>query len=161
MDYQVRKAGEGDWEAITAIYASARKFMAQAGNPGQWGTNHPDEEQLRQDIAAGELYVLTDGDTIHGVFAFLLRPDPTYGVVYGGDWHADRPYGVLHRVAGDGSGGILHAAVAYAEQFTDCLRIDTHEKNLPMQRSIAREGFQKCGIIHLLNGEPRIAFDRV
>ena len=157
----MRKAGITDLPLILEIYASARAFMAQSGNPRQWGTTNPPEETLRNDIARGNLYVLTEGDGIHGVFAFLREEDPTYRVIYGGAWHSSRPYGVLHRVAGDGSGGILKAAVGYAEQFCDYLRIDTHAENLIMQRQIGRMGFSRCGIIHLLNGEPRIAYDRV
>lgn len=161
MDYEVKKAEIGDLPKILKIYESARAFMVRAGNPGQWGTTEPKESVLRQNIGDGDLYVLTRDGVIHGCFAFFLKPDPTYAVIEGGSWKSDAPYGVLHRVAGDGSGGILKAAVEYALQFTDHLRIDTHEKNLPMQKAIRSMGFSYCGIIYLENGAPRLAYERI
>ena len=161
MDYEVKRAEIGDLPKILEIYESARAFMVRAGNPGQWGTTEPKESVLRENIADGDLYVLMDGGVIRGCFAFFLKPDPTYAVIEGGRWKSDAPDGVLPRVAGDGSGGILKAAVEYALQYTDHLRIDTHEKNLPMQRSIRNMGFTYCGIIYLANGSPRLAYERI
>ena len=40
------------------------------------------------------------------------------------------------------------------------IRIDTHKDNIPMQRALAKHGFIKCGIIHLANGDERIAFQK-
>lgn len=159
MEYSVRPAGERDMRRIEEIYAYARAFMAAHGNPNQWGTTHPPREQLEQDIAAGNLYVVTAEETIHGVFYFFLGPDPTYLHIENGAWHADRPYGTIHRIAGDGSGGILGAAVGFGKQRTDYLRIDTHEDNKVMQRAVEKQGFRRCGIIHIADGSPRIAYD--
>ena len=39
------------------------------------------------------------------------------------------------------------------------LRIDTHEKNTPMQTVIKRNGFVYAGIIICANGTPRLAYD--
>ena len=157
--YFVRKAEEGDMPRIAEIYACARAFLAANGNPTQWGTDRPPLAQLERDIAAGDLYVITDEQTIHGVFAFLLGDDPTYAVIYDGAWHFDKPYGTLHRVAGDGSGGIFSTAVAFAKQRSSYLRIDTHENNRVMQHVIAKAGFQRCGMIITDDGTPRIAYD--
>ncbi len=160
MEYQVRKAAGEDLPRILAIYAQAREFMASRGNPGQWGSHHPPKELLWEDIRQGNLYVLEADDGIHGVFAFLLGEAPTYRTIYDGQWHKASPYGTIHRIAGDGSGGILHGAVRYCGSIADYLRIDTHSDNDPMQRAIEREGFRKCGTIYLPDGNPRIAFDR-
>ena len=55
---RVRKANEGDLEQIMAIYAHARTYMEQTGNPNQWGpTNWPPEQLIRDDIARGKCYV--------------------------------------------------------------------------------------------------------
>lgn len=161
MEYQVRRAEPKDYDRILAIYASARDFMARAGNPTQWGSTEPRESVLKQNMADGDLYVVTEGQTIHGVFAFLQWEDPMYGVIEEGSWHSSSPYGVLHRVASDGSGGILRAAVTYAQQFSDHLRIDTHRDNHPMQKAIGRMGFTYCGIVYTDRGSPRLAYDRV
>ena len=71
------------------------------------------------------------------------------------------PYGVIHRVAGDGSGGILKAVIQFADEKSGYLRIDTHSDNYVMQKALTKYGFQKCGIIFVEDGSPRIAFDRV
>ena len=160
MNYTVRQAKIQDLTRIEEIYAAARAFMAANGNPNQWGTHNPPHEQLVQDIDEGKLYVITDGETIHGVFFFWIGEDPTYSEINGA-WHSDSPYGTIHRIAGDGSGGILRTAVAFAKQHIDHLRIDTHEKNIPMQRCLAKHGFQRCGMIYLEDGDPRIAYQKV
>ncbi len=160
MEYQVRKASQSDLPGIMKIYEQARRFMAEQGNPHQWGLHHPSESLLKKDIREGNLYVLLENKTVHGVFAFLLGEDPTYAVIHDGAWHRAVPYGTIHRIAGDGSGGILHGAVSYCETMIEYLRIDTHADNFPMQKAIAKEGFQKCGIIFLPDGNPRIAYDR-
>lgn len=160
MDYTVRKAKTQDLTRIEEIYAAARAFMAANGNPNQWGTHNPPHAQLVQDIEEGKLYVITDGETIHGVFFFWIGEDPTYTEINGA-WHSDSPYGTIHRIAGDGSGGILRTAVAFAKRHIDHLRIDTHEDNRVMQGAIQKAGFQRCGIIHIADGSPRIAYDLV
>ena len=160
MEYTVRKAVREDLPRIEEIYAVARAFMARTGNPNQWGTHHPPVCQLEKDIAGGKLHVIVS-DGIRGVFYFARETDPTYLEIFDGGWHSDGPYGVIHRIAGDGSGGILKTAVAYASLHCGYLRIDTHEDNTVMQRALAKLGFQKCGIIYLENGDPRIAFDRI
>lgn len=161
MDYIVRHAKAEDLNRILEIYALARDFMARTGNPNQWGKNHPPKEQLERDIADGTLYVIGDGNGIHGVFYFFIGEDPTYGNIYEGAWHSDKPYGTIHRIAGDGSGGILRTAVEFAKHHIDHLRIDTHENNKVMQRTVEKQGFRRCGIIYIADGSPRIAYDRI
>lgn len=158
MTYTVRLAQLSDLGRIGEIYSFARDFMASNGNPNQWGKSYPPTEQLRQDITEEKLYVITDGKNIHGVFFFWIGEDPTYRRIEGA-WRSDLPYGTIHRVAGDGSGGILKTAVAFAEEKSGHLRIDTHEDNHVMQRAVMKLGFQPRGIIFLEDGSPRIAYD--
>lgn len=159
MEYSVRLARETDLPRIEEIYAYARDFMARNGNPNQWGKTNPPSEQLRQDISESKLFVITDGEAIHGVFFFWIGPDPTYGRIDGGTWRSDSSYGTIHRIAGDGSGGILRTAVEFGRKQINHLRIDTHEENLVMQSAVTKLGFQRRGMIFLSNGSPRIAYD--
>lgn len=156
--YQIRKAVPEDMPQILSIYASARQFMAENGNPNQWGTTNPPQSQLMQDIADGTLYVM-ESDTIHGVFFFSLGEDPTYQKIYEGSWGSDAPYGTIHRIAGDGSGGIVGTAVAFAKQFISHLRIDTHKDNQVMQHVLEKQGFSRRGIIYIADGSPRVAYE--
>lgn len=159
MEYELRKAQWEDLPRILEIYAYARRFMAETGNPNQWGTTTPQVSQLEDDIQKGDLYVLIHDDQIHGVFYFYIGLDPTYGFIEDGQWRSDTPYGTIHRIAGDGSGGVLAAAVKFGKERINHLRIDTHHDNKIMQKAVVKYGFQRSGIIYLENGSPRIAYD--
>lgn len=160
MRYVIRKAEPADLETILSIYAQARKFMAENGNPNQWGKTNPPQSQLTEDIGNGMLYVI-ESDGIHGVFFFCAGEDPTYRRIYEGSWMRDTPYGVIHRIAGDGSGGIVGAAVNFAKQQIQHLRIDTHEDNKVMQHVLEKHGFSRRGIIYIADGSPRIAYEMI
>ena len=159
MNYSVRNAVSGDLDRIEEIYAYARDFMARTGNPNQWGKTNPPHEWLVEDIRQQLLYVITEGQQIHGVFYFYIGADPTYGQIEDGAWKNESSYGTIHRIASDGSGGILRTAVNFCAGKINHIRIDTHHDNIVMQRAVAKLGFQRSGIIHLANGSPRIAYE--
>lgn len=159
MAYQIRKAQAADLPAIMKLYADARQFMAAHGNEAQWGWNYPSETLLCRDISQESLYTILDENGIHGVFYFNMGPDPTYAEIQDGQWNSKRQYGVIHRIAGDGSGGILRTAVEFASKQIDYLRIDTHADNYVMQRALEKLGFSRCGIIYVEDGSPRLAYD--
>ena len=160
--FKIRNARMEDLPQIMPIYAYARKFMVQTGNTSQWKNNFPPEELLRGDIEKRQLYVIEEDGQIHGVFAFVLGADPTYAVIEDGAWRSDEAYGTIHRIAGDGKiHGILEQAVTFCEQKNRHLRIDTHEDNKVMQHLILKNGFERCGIIHIADGTPRIAYEKV
>ena len=157
----IQKANLSQLPGIMAVYERARVFMAQTGNPDQWGMAYPPEEMIRQDILDGKCYVNLQGKTIAAVFYFANETDPTYGYIEG-DWLNDKPYGVIHRIAvGESGKGVAAECFQYAVERCENLRIDTHEDNIPMQRCLAKHGFQRCGIIYLENGDPRIAYQKV
>lgn len=160
MGYNVRRALFADLPRIEEIYAKARTFMETSGNPTQWGKSYPPREMLESDIQAGNLFVIGDENMVHGVFYFFIGEDPTYTKIYDGQWHSRERYGTIHRIAGDGSGGILRSAVNYGKKQCSYLRIDTHEDNKVMQRTLERQGFRRCGIIYIEDGSERIAYDR-
>ena len=149
-----------DLPRILEIYTCAREFMAKTGNPSQWGNHYPPLDMLTADIPAGNLYVVEDGQ-VHGVFAFFTEPDPTYSYIEDGAWLDDSPYGTIHRVAGDGSGGVFTAVLGFAMEQNSHVRIDTHHDNKVMQHVLEKNGFMRCGIIYLENGDPRIAYEKV
>lgn len=159
MDYEIRKAGREDLPAAEEIYANARRFMAEHGNPNQWGKIDPPREVLEEDIRQGNLYVLQHQGKIHGVFYFALGEDSTYRVIEGGAWASHTPYGTIHRIASDGSGGILAAAVAFGRERIAHLRMDTHRDNYIMQKALEKQGFCYRGIIHVANGSERLAYE--
>lgn len=156
----IQKANLSQLTRIMEIYGQARAFMAQTGNPDQWGSAYPPEEMIRQDIENEKCYVNLENDRIRAVFYFAVEEDPTYGYIEGA-WRNDRPYGVIHRIAvGESGKGVAAECFNFAYERCGNLRIDTHEKNIPMQRCLAKNGFQRCGIIYLEDGDPRVAYQK-
>lgn len=156
---QIRKAKPSDIEEILRVYAAARAFMRATGNPNQWSGGHPARELLEDDIQKGQLYVGETDSGVNAVFAMLAGPDLTYAVIEDGKWPNTRDYGVIHRIASDGTcHGVLPQCVEYVKQFYDEIRIDTHHDNKVMQHLLEKNGFVRCGIIYLENGDPRIAY---
>ena len=160
----VRKAVMDDFPVILNIYATARSFMAKTGNKTQWADGHPSAELLRECIHAQKLFVFTesaDSDAIHGCFYFALEQDPSYAQIEDGNWLSDTPYGVSHIVASDGQiHGFLRKVLDFCEPQISHLRIDTHHDNKIMQHVLSKNGFHQCGIFHLANGDPRLAYEK-
>ena len=164
-EMKIRKAQNEDIARIMEIYAFAREYMAAHGNPNQWGpTNWPPEDLILEDIRLGRSYVCVAGDGIVGVFYFDHGKDiePTYRVIEDGDWLSDEPYGVIHRIASDGSvRGIGSFCFNWASGQCSHLRADTHPDNKTMQNLLQKLGFEKRGIIHVEEDEyPRFAYEK-
>lgn len=159
----VRKTEYTDLPKLLKVYAAARDIMRESGNSKQWAGDYPPEEMLRSDIETGVGNVILDENgEIVGSFAFITGVDPTYIVIEDGEWLNDEPYGTIHRLASDGTTrGILSTALNYGLQFRDNIRIDTHEDNSIMRTILPNYGFKYCGIIHLENGDPRLAYQYV
>ena len=158
--YQIRLAENKDLPEILQIYADARAFMTKTGNPNQWGNHHPPRAMLEADILNRKLYVAVKNERVEGVFFFTLEPDPTYVKIYDGAWHSDGQYGTIHRIASGGGKGIFQDVLEFCLKACNYLRIDTHHDNVVMQHVVEKYGFQRCGIIYLVDGQPRIAYDR-
>ena len=162
--FQIRKSELNDIPDMLSVFEIARQTMRANGNPQQW-LNYPSEELLEADIRARKSYVLEANGKIAGTFFFALEEDPTYLVIDDGAWLNDAPYGVIHRIASNGTErGVLKAAIDYCAQFSTNLRIDTHRDNTIMQHLLEKYGFQKCGIIYVQDAvsdhSPRIAYHR-
>lgn len=158
---QIRHTKPEDIPAVLALYEGARRFMVQNGNPNQWTDGYPGRDQLEADLAADGSYVCTDGDKIVGTFFFIVGEEPAYRRIEDGRWLNDRPYGVVHRItAASGTRGIASFCLDWCFSRWDNIRIDTHQDNIPMQRALAKNGYQRCGTIYLADGSARIAFQK-
>ncbi len=159
----IRKAMHADLHDILAIYESARVFMRETGNLTQWTGGYPSPEVVCADILRACLYLCEEDGDLLGVFYYAEEEDPTYGTIYDGAWLNNLPYAVIHRIAisaqarGRGVAGFIFDT-CFAKHPN--LRIDTHRDNAPMQRALEKAGFKRCGIIHLLNGDERVAYQR-
>lgn len=158
----IRPATHADLPAVSQVYAYARVFMAEHGNPTQWGTTYPPVDVLEEDIRLGRLYVDEHDGAVCGAFMFVIWEDPTYGYIEDGAWLDNSPYGVIHRVASNGTvPGTLGRCLEFCRGKISHLRIDTHADNYPMQHLLDKMGFIRCGIVYMEDGSPRIAYERL
>ena len=156
---RIKDASIDDIEMIMKIYRYAQDYMVRSGNPDQWGHFYPGVELVEMDIRSGACKVIYDETGIHGVFALFQDEDPTYKHIEDGEWLNEEPYVTIHRVAGDGNvHGIFKCASDYCKDIAANVRIDTYADNKIMQRQIEKNDFVKCGIIHIKDGSPRLAY---
>lgn len=158
-----RGATRANLDRILQIYDHARSLMAETGNPTQWGGGYPPRELLEEDITSNRLFVYVVNGQLEAVFAFVLGADPTYAAIEDGGWLNDTlPYGTLHRLASAGTRkGVADEVIAWCAERCDSLRADTHADNKIMQHILEKNGFARCGIIHVADGTPRIAYQKL
>ena len=155
----IRKSTEQDIPRMLEIFAIARRFMAETGNPNQWAETYPSNELLMNDINSGDSYVCLEDDKVVATFVLRGGNDPTYNIIYDGEWKNDNPYATIHRIASSGEvKGIFNHTMKFALQNYATIRIDTHRDNKVMQHTILKAGFSYCGIIHCWSGDERLAY---
>ena len=173
----IRIANREDIPVIMETYAVAREFMRSTGNPAQWTDGYPAEELVAEGIRGGKHYVCECGSQtaagvpaadggikgeLAGTFWFSAGPDPVYAEIYDGAWLDDAPYGVIHRLASNGKfRGVADACFEWCFAQTGNIRVDTHRDNVVMQNILKKNGYVRCGIVHLPSGAERIAFQKV
>ncbi len=162
MSYTIRKSTLADLPIILNLRDQAREIMRSYGNTFQWPDGYPRDDMFLKDIELGGSHVMLDEEgTIVGTFALLPSPEVTYNVIYDGQWLDDESYHVIHRIASTpDSHGVLDALLDYCESKVGNIRIDTHEANIIMRKGLEKHGYWYCGIIHLLNGDERMAFQK-
>lgn len=158
----IRNTKPEELETVMKIYDAGRCYMRENGNTLQWTNGFPQKELIKQDIEDRISYVVEDDNKeIICVFAFIKGPDITYKEIFDGNWPNDKDYYVIHRIAVS-----VHRKGVASFVYNWCLnqhpviRIDTHKDNIPMQNSLKKNGFSYCGIIHLLSGDERLAFQK-
>ena len=152
----IRLANTSDTNRIFEIYEYARAYMKAHGNPNQWGDDRPEKSLTKDDIKNQRCYVMEDEGNIFACFVFTIGFEKEYEAKF----PSKVEYGVIHRVASDGSkSGIVERIVDFAKSKVNLLRIDTHEDNKTMQRAIERQNFKRLGIIYLEDKSPRILYE--
>lgn len=165
----VRHTNEGDLAEILWMYAHSKAIMRADGNMQQWAGTYPDEQQLRDDMAREVSYVIEEQDgtpdavRLIGTFAFIVGKEPTYAVIEDGSWEDnDVPYGTIHRLAcREGVKGVAQTCLDYCDRHAPTLRMDTHADNNTMNHIARKQCFTYRGIIHVSDGTPRNAYQRL
>lgn len=162
------KAHMIDIPRALALFDQARQAMVASGNPDQWPPTYPALADLIDDILKDRAYVLRYHEDLAGMVSVVLGPYPLYEIAPKATWLNSDPYASLHRVCVNpsltqkGIGGTLLSfgeAVALAHGY-DNVRIHTHEKNLPMQKLLAKHAYQACGLIPGRDGRDRLAYHK-
>ena len=163
MSRTIRKAIATDMDAIMQVMDAAKKIMRQSGNMSQWGDGYPSEAVITADMEKDGGFVIVEDGGIVGYFAFLPSPEPTYDKIYEGQWIDDEtPYHVVHRIASLPSAHHIFSDIMdFCFMHDSNIRIDTHRDNTIMQHVIMKYGFTYCGIIYLLSGDERLAYQKM
>ena len=159
----IRVARAADMSEIMLVMDAAKQIMRQSGNMHQWKEGYPSEAVITADLQKNGGFVVVDDDKVVGYFAFLPSPELTYARICEGKWLNDeRSYHVVHRIASYlDVHGIFSSIMDFCFSHDPNIRIDTHRDNRIMQHNIAKHGFTYCGIIYLLSGDERLAYQRI
>ncbi len=168
---QIRKSEIEDIPEIMEIIGQAADSLKRQG-VDQWQDGYPNEETIKADIAKNISYVACTTESgqerIVGTAAISFEPESVYAGIYDGEWRAEAPYAVIHRIAtlenrkGQGIAGHLmnHARQLCRMRGVEWIRIDTHRDNRVMQSFLEKQGFERRGSIRLKSGAHRFGYDR-
>lgn len=166
-NYVFRKATMDDLEAVLFIIDKAKERM-KSHMSGQWQDGSPSKETFIRDIKEEHLYVLTTFDKVIGVLA-LLDHEGAYDTLLSGEWLHNIPYKVIHRFAvheaylgmGVASFMLKSAELLAKSEGVQQIRIDTHERNIPMVKLLIKNGYVQCGSTLIEGTKLRIVFEKV
>ena len=159
----IRRTQPEEINILQQLFEHGKRIMRQSGNLKQWTGSYPDEKLIRKDIENGNSYVCIDNDKIVGAFTFIVGIDPTYLRIDGGQWMDDTlTYGTIHRLTStEDSHGVAAACIEWCYAQVPNLRADTHRDNHILQLILVKHGFRYCGIIYLMNGDERLAYQKI
>ncbi len=163
-----KPAEKEDAQAIWAIIQDAQAYLKGQGID-QWQNNYPNMETINDDINNKYSYVLSNENEILGTIVVIFADDITYHSIYEGEWLTSGSYAVMHRLAinpehhglGLASEVMKHAESMCVKKGFPSVRVDTHKENKAMQKVLVNNGFVYCGIIYLVDGNERMAFEKV
>ncbi|MDD3107321.1 MAG: GNAT family N-acetyltransferase [Bacilli bacterium] len=170
----IRSAKKEDILQILEIISEA-KALLKSKNSLQWqdADGYPNYETFMTDLAHNSLYIIEQENTIVGVCSLVRYGEPTYDVIYEGNWLNNDRYYVIHRLAvrkevyGKKIAKTLMEAmekIAIEEGIIN-IRCDTAFENDPMNHLLLHLGYHKCGIIHLNRitniDKQRVAYQKI
>lgn len=171
-NYVRRTAVSGDIAAIKALFCLVRDFMAEQGNP-QWQDGYPYDDVVQNFVNGGNLRILEIGGKVAAVYS-VFDSDGEYDDIKGrwltdGEDVKNKNYLAVHTLAVSPlfrGQGLAKAAFREAEEEArlkckNSIRMDTHIKNLPMQRLLSSQGFTYCGTIKSRGEGAFICFEKV
>ena len=165
-EWQLRQAEEADIPACLAVLDYGRASQRAAGFE-QWPDGYPSEEDVRNDIAAGMAYVMTDPQGNIAAYIAIAYYDSEYERLRE-IWTPAERYAVFHRIAvgeayrhsGQGVRLLALAEAHVCKEGAEAVRIDTGLTNLPMQRLLASRSYRNLGHT-LYSWGPRYSYEKL
>ncbi len=163
----LRLSNEKDLISIMEIINEGKEFL-KSNNINQWQNGYPNEDVILNDINNNESYIIENNGEVLGTTALSFRGERTYDKIYEGKWISTGDYAVIHRIAVSRVKGRKNIGTEILKKSEEiCLskginniKIDTHENNKAMQRLLLKNNYKYCGIIYLVDGSKRIAFEK-
>lgn len=165
---EFKKATYVDIDNIMPIIKDGQEYLREQGVT-QWQNNYPNEEIIRNDIEKEYSYLIEMDSEVVATVAISFDGESTYDEISQGDWLSDKDYAVIHRMAiqkdsrGSGISSFLMKSIENLckEKNIKSIKVDTHRENIPMQSYLKKNDFKYCGLIYLLNGDERLAFEKI
>lgn len=156
-----------DIERVMEIIKQAQQYFKEKGI-NQWQNGYPNAKVIENDIKNGHSFVLIKNNKIVGTIAISFEGEATYNKIFEGAWKSNDNYAVIHRIAVDhelkgiglSSEMIKQTELMCNKKSVGSIKVDTHEDNQAMQRSLIKNGFDYCGVIYLADGGKRVAFEK-
>lgn len=167
---KIRNAELCDLPYLLEMLENAKASLRALGID-QWQNGYPNENTLREDIQNKICRVVIDDENnILASAAVYVGDEPTYHEIYNGAWQTENKiYGIVHRIMaanhakkrGAASFLMTYCAKLSLEAGVTSMRCDTHPGNIIMQHTLEKNGYIRCGIIHLTDGADRFAYEKV
>lgn len=165
--YELRKTTSQDIMQVMAIIDEGKSYLKSC-NVNQWQNGYPNVEAIIADIDNGYGYVLTVANRIVATVALSFDGEPWYDDIRSGQWLSNDDFLVIHRMAVKAEHRGSEVATEMLNQIAQlCLannvysiKIDTHADNLSMQKLVAKNGFQHCGVVILGSEGERLAYEK-
>ncbi len=144
MEYNIRKAKKDDVVECRKLADFANELMLSRNNP-QWSCGYPEIEILYNDVKLQQLYVVHDKDELVGMIAIQEIKDDIYEKY---NFWSEGEYISVHRIVSKRSNlgkYLIQMAIDMAKEKGVNVRIDTHVKNIHMQKLIESLGFVLVG----------------
>jgi ribosomal protein S18 acetylase RimI-like enzyme len=143
-----------DIETVKKLYINVIENTPEIDKTARWVYGkHPTDEGLRSYIENGEMFLLTDRDTVAGMVAIVMHQGTDYEDIPWAEKLENDQVATLHLLAvcpdyrGRALGNtILELAGELAkQQGKKALRLDVLESNLPAQRMYEKAGYEYRG----------------
>ncbi len=168
---EIRKVTLDEIGEVMEIIDDAKALLKKSST--QWQNGYPDEEAMVNDIKNGQLFGAYIDSKLVGVEALVSGLNIDYDYI-DGCWlseHDERDL-VIHRLAAkDGyhnlkiGDNLLKYAEVYAkENNLKSIKIDTHEKNIIVQKLCENNLYKLCGIIYVKREKhdpKRLAYEKL